>query len=89
MPRLSDPDKLRNLLHECRLSRRRAARWLGVTDRAMFHWLAGQRPINQAVMRALGLLSLVHQSDADSNPLPGEREPVASAPDPAAPQQSS
>lgn len=47
------PEKLKDLMHEHRLNRKGVAALVGVTDRAVTHWLLGKHPMRQQVWEYL------------------------------------
>lgn len=50
---VSDADQIRALIDTAGLSQRGASRELGVSERLMRYWIAGERPVPRAIILAL------------------------------------
>lgn len=55
------PQDLRDMLSRLGLSQAGAAKALGITTRAVEHWIAGTRPIPRMAELALRYLELTHE----------------------------
>lgn len=55
--KLTDADRLRAILERSRLSQRGAARQLGMAERTMRYYVAGEQPVPRAVMLAIESLT--------------------------------